>query len=107
MDDLSSKRCIPCEAGTPPLGAAAAAELGKRVPAWKIEGAKKISRDFTFNDFREAMAFVNRVAEIAESEGHHPDIAVFYNRVRLTLSTHAIHGLSENDFIVAAKVDGI
>lgn len=68
---------------------------------------KKISRTFTFKNFREAMRFVNRVAELAETEDHHPDIATFWNRVVLTLTTHAIGGLSENDFILAAKIDKI
>lgn len=89
----------------PPLGAAAIFEFAKNVPAWKIIDNKKLSREFKFKDFKEAMAFVNHVADIAESEGHHPDIYIFYNLVRLELSTHAVGGLSENDFILAAKID--
>ncbi len=106
-ENLTEKHCIPCEAGTPPLDAAAVAEFAKSAPDWKVIEAKKLSREFKFKNFEEAMAFVSRVAEIAESEGHHPDISIFYNRVRLELSTHAIGGLSENDFILAAKIDGL
>jgi 4a-hydroxytetrahydrobiopterin dehydratase len=105
--DLTQKKCVPCEAGTPPLGAAAVAEFMKSVPALNVVDVKKLSREFKFKDFTAAMAFVNRVAAIAESEGHHPDIYIFYNLVRLELSTHAIGGLSENDFIVAAKIDAL
>lgn len=71
---------------------------------WELK-EDKIEREFKFKDFREAMSFVNKVAEIAEGEGHHPDMEIKYNKVEIELSTHAIHGLSENDFIVAAKID--
>ncbi|HVO29074.1 MAG TPA: 4a-hydroxytetrahydrobiopterin dehydratase [Candidatus Paceibacterota bacterium] len=105
MDELAKKKCVPCEGGALPLTQNIVAELSKQTPAWKIDGNKKISREFKFKDFKEAMAFVNKVAEIAEAEEHHPDIYIFYNLVRLELSTHAIGGLSENDFILAAKSD--
>lgn len=71
---------------------------------WELK-EDKIEREFKFKDFKEAMVFVNKVAEIAEGEGHHPDMEIKYNKVEIELSTHAIHGLSENDFIVAAKID--
>jgi 4a-hydroxytetrahydrobiopterin dehydratase len=103
--DLASKKCIPCEAGTPPLTPASVAELAKNTPDWKVVGDKKLLREIKFKNFREAMAFVNRIADVAEAEGHHPDIYIFYNLVRLELSTHAIGGLSDNDFILAAKID--
>jgi 4a-hydroxytetrahydrobiopterin dehydratase len=105
--DLTKKKCVPCEAGTPPLSADAVAELAPKIPAWKVVDNKKLSHEFKFKNFKEAIAFVNRVADIAESEGHHPDIYIFYNLVRLELSTHAIGGLSENDFIVAAKIGAL
>lgn len=77
-----------------------------QAPGWDVtEDGKKIRREFLFKNFKEAMVFVNKVADIAESEGHHPDLHVFYNRVVVELWTHAIGGLSENDFIVAAKVN--
>jgi 4a-hydroxytetrahydrobiopterin dehydratase len=105
--DLDQKKCIPCEAGVPPLDSATVAELAKHIPAWKIIDDKQLLREFIFKDFKGSMEFVMAVANIAEEEGHHPDICIFYNRVRLELSTHAIKGLSENDFILAAKIDAI
>jgi 4a-hydroxytetrahydrobiopterin dehydratase len=105
--DLTKKHCVPCEGNIPPLDAATVAAYAGNIPGWKIADNKKLVREFRFKDFKMAMAFVNRVAEIAESEQHHPDISVSYNLVHLKLTTHAIHDLSENDFIVAAKVDAL
>jgi len=105
VEALAEKKCVPCEGGTPPLTEEKArALLAELKEGWELQEGKLV-RQFKFRNFREAMAFVNKVAEIAEAEQHHPDIAISYNRVRLTLFTHAIKGLSENDFIVAAKVD--
>jgi 4a-hydroxytetrahydrobiopterin dehydratase len=106
MQELASMKCVPCEAGTPPLGEEGARRMSEQVPEWTLVD-RKLERRFKFRDFREAMAFVNRVADLAEEEGHHPDIHISWNRVRLELTTHAIKGLSENDFIVAAKVSEI
>ena len=78
-----------------------------RIPGWKNVDNLQIFKEMKFKDFKEAMKFINAVAEIAEAEQHHPDIYIFYNAVRLELSTHAIKGLSENDFILAAKIDKI
>ena len=104
--NLLSKKCIPCEGGATPLTKEQTEEYLKEATHWKSSSdGLKIIREVTFKDFKEAMGFINRVAEIAESEGHHPDIFVSYNQVRLELSTHAIKGLSENDFIVAAKIN--
>jgi 4a-hydroxytetrahydrobiopterin dehydratase len=105
--NLTQKQCVPCEVGMPPMKPEAVAKLAESVPLWKVIDNKKLSREFTFKNFKEAMTFINQVADIAESEGHHPDIYVFYNLVRLELSTHAIGGLSENDFILAAKTDAL
>jgi len=103
---LHSKKCIPCEQGGLPLAPEEVLRHSIEVPLWRSrEGNKHIYREFQFKNFTGAMAFVNRVAELAEAEGHHPDIHIFYNRVRLELQTHAIGGLSENDFILAAKID--
>ena len=103
---LTRKRCVPCEAGTPPMPTDEAARLSEQVPGWELKpDDQKLVRRFKFKDFREAMAFVNRVADLAETEGHHPDINISWNRVRLELTTHAIKGLSENDFILAAKIN--
>jgi 4a-hydroxytetrahydrobiopterin dehydratase len=106
--DLRQKHCVPCEGGMPPLTKEQIAEYSPEAPDWKIsDDDKKITKEFKFKDFKEAMAFVNKVADIAESEGHHPDTYIFYNLVRFELSTHAVGGLSENDFILAAKINAI
>lgn len=101
-----------CEGAETPLTRPEAEILLKQTPDWKlIKDAKsaswRISRDFQFRDFKESIAFINKVAAIAESEGHHPDIHCFYNKVKLELWTHAINGLFENDFIVAAKINQV
>ncbi len=89
-----------------PLFRTKAEELMKEIPEWTLANdAKSISRTFTFKDFAEALAFVNKVGSLAEDEGHHPDIALTWGRVVVTLSTHSIGGLSENDFILASKID--
>ena len=104
--DLTQKKCVPCEAGTLPLEEAKVNELLKEIPTWQIKDGH-LYKKFKFKNFVEAMKFVNAIAEIAESEGHHPDFCVHYNRVEIELFTHAIKGLSENDFIVAAKIDDL
>lgn len=105
MADLKTQHCVPCEGGVAPLSKKDAEETMKHVPGWTLAGdGKKISHDFKFKDFTEAMVFVNKVAEVAESEGHHPDITISWNKVRLELSTHAIGGLSTNDFILARQI---
>lgn len=108
--DLGTRRCVPCEADTPPLTEEQArgylADLGEN-SGWELVEGKRITKAIRWRSFRDAIAFVNKVADIAEEEGHHPDIFISYRRVRLELSTHAIGGLSENDFIMAAKIDRI
>lgn len=104
--DLQNNKCVPCEIGTPPLTSEQIIALRPEISAqWQLIDGKKIERQFTFKDFVEAMKFVNEVAVLAEAEGHHPDIEIFYNKVTLTLWTHASNGLSENDFIMAKKID--
>lgn len=108
MTNLSAKKCAACEGGVPPLTRDAALNYLKQISGWTLQETVpfQIERDFKFKNFKEAMAFVNKVAELAESEGHHPNILIHsWNKVRLTLYTHAIGGLSENDFIMAAKVN--
>lgn len=107
MSDLSSRRCEPCEAGTPPLSAEEAGRLAGQLDGWTVEGGKSLSKEYRFPDFREALAFVDRLGEVAEAEGHHPDVYLTWGRVRVELSTHSIGGLSENDFILAAKADKV
>jgi 4a-hydroxytetrahydrobiopterin dehydratase len=105
--DLLKKVCVSCEGkGIKPFDKIQAEEYLGQVSGWILGGdVKKISKEYKFKDFIGAINFVNNVAEIAESEGHHPDIHINYNKVLLELTTHAIGGLSENDFIVAAKID--
>lgn len=105
--NLTGKHCVPCEGGDPPLPVEREDELIKETPGWLLlrDAEHKIRRQFTFADFPNAMEFVNKVAKIAQEEGHHPDIYIFYNKVQLDLFTHAVGGLSENDFIMAAKIN--
>ena len=109
MDQLTTKKCAPCEGGIPPLDREHFTPYLSQVPEWRVtEGEKAILRNLKFKDFAAAMAFVNAVAALAEEEGHHPDITLHgWNKVTLTLSTHAIGGLSINDFILAAKIDAL
>lgn len=109
MSELKNKKCTPCEdKNTKPLSSEAIFPLLHEVSEWKLsENQKTISREFEFKDFVRAIDFVRAVADIAEMEGHHPDIHIFYNKVQLELSTHSIGGLTENDFIVAAQIDAI
>ena len=106
--DLTAKSCVPCRGGIPPLTEEKARELSAAVPSWALlESGTRLVRRFEFQDFRAAMEFVNRVADLAEEEGHHPDFAIHWNKVELTLWTHKIGGLHENDFILAAKIDAL
>jgi len=108
--NLSEQKCVACEGGMPPLTENEIMVFKPHVDkAWVVsEDNKHITREFTFINFKEAMVFVNRVADIAELEGHHPDIRLYsYKNVSIDLWTHALNGLSENDFIVASKIDRI
>ncbi len=107
MSELAKRHCVPCEGKTKPLTKEAAekllAELGG---GWQLIGDKEIAKEFVFRGFSEAIKFINELAAIAESEDHHPDINLHgWNKVKITLSTHAIGGLSDNDFILAAKIN--
>ena len=106
MSDLAEKPCVPCEGDIPPLGKTEVEKFLAQLAGWSLNG-KWITKEFSFKNFVVAMQFVNRVAEVAEGEGHHPDIHIHYNRVRFDIWTHAIGGLSENDFILAAKIDAL
>lgn len=106
--NLASHRCKPCEDGQGRLNRPEIEELKKQLRGnWKLKGGQAIQNTFKFNDFKEALAFTNRVGEIAEEEGHHPDIYLTYGEVRIELSTHAAKGLTRNDFILAAKIDDL
>jgi 4a-hydroxytetrahydrobiopterin dehydratase len=101
--DLAAKKCAPCAPGTPKLEPGRVEALLRDIPGWKAAD-DRLRRTFEFKNFVAAMKFVNRVADIAETEGHHPDFCVHYNRVDFTIWTHSVGGLSENDFILAAKI---
>lgn len=104
--DLTQKHCVPCEGGVSPLAESEYKPLLKQISGWKALNQKLIEKDFTWKDFSEALEFLNKVGKIAEQEGHHPDMLLHdWNKTKISLSTHAIGGLSENDFIVAAKID--
>ena len=106
MSDLTQKRCVPCEGGVPPLEKSEVEKLLAQVAGWSL-GEKWITKEFQFKNFVQPLEFVKRVAELAESEGHHPDIHIHYNRVGFDIWTHAIDGLTENDFILAAKINAL
>ena len=103
---LANKRCVPCEGGTPPLAEQEVSELMRELPGWE-HGAGIIFKTYAFRDYFETMAFVNALAWISHREDHHPDLMVGYNKCRVEYSTHAIGGLSQNDFICAAKLDAL
>ncbi len=104
--DFASKRCVPCEGGVPAKTSAEVDGALRSLAGWDAQDGKtRIHKHYRFKDFAEAMRFVNAMAALAESEGHHPDFSVHWNAVDVTLWTHAIGGLSDNDFIVAAKLD--
>ncbi len=103
-----TKKCLPCEIGTPPLTSEQFQPLLKQLKLdWEVIEGKKIRHEFKFKDFVKAMEFVNKVADLAEDEGHHPNMHIYYNRVVIDLTTHNIKGLSENDFIMAAKIENL
>ena len=104
--DLTSRHCQPCEAGTPPLGQKTIAAYLEQLPEWELTD-NAISRKFEFRNYYQTMAFVNAVAWLAHSENHHPDLAVSYRFCTVRYTTHAIGGLSENDFVCAAKVTAL
>jgi 4a-hydroxytetrahydrobiopterin dehydratase len=105
MSELASKTCVPCRGGVPPLKGKDLTNLHQQVPQWQVVNEHHLTRNFTFPDFRQALDFVNRVGELAEEQGHHPNILLTWGRAEITLWTHKIDGLTESDFIMAAKID--
>jgi 4a-hydroxytetrahydrobiopterin dehydratase len=108
MAGLADKRCVPCAKGAEPL---TGEEIENRVkeldPDWRVVDGHHLEREFRFDDFRQALDFVNEVGELAEEQGHHPDIYLSYGKAKVQLWTHKIKGLHENDFILAAKIDAL
>ena len=108
MSELSHKRCLPCEGDVPALTKAQAEDIMTHVSDWKLsEDGTKLTRLYVFKDFAKALAFANEVGKVAEEEWHHPDMKVSWGKVEVTFTTHSVRGLTENDFIMAAKVNDI
>jgi 4a-hydroxytetrahydrobiopterin dehydratase len=104
---LKEKHCVPCRGGVPPFTLEQAQEYLRQVKDWELSEGKKIVKEFKFAKYLDGIAFAQRVAELAEQEGHHPNIHIFYKRVRIEIWTHKIDGLTESDFILAAKIDDL
>ncbi len=107
MAGLATKTCVPCKGGTPPLEGGQLIALQKQLQGWSIVNEHHLVKEFSFPDFAEALRFVNRVGEIAEREDHHPDLYLAWGKVRIETWTHKAKGLTENDFILAAKIDAL
>ncbi len=107
MSDLANMKCVPCNAQTPTLRGEEIAALATQVPGWEVVEEHHLKRRYSFRNFRNALRFVNQVGELAEEEGHHPDIGLGWGYAEVRVWTHAIDGLSENDFVLAAKVDAL
>ena len=105
MTQLAEKRCIPCRGGVPPLTAGEIAPLLDQLQGWEVVRDHHLRKLVRFPDFAEALAFVNQVGEVAEAEDHHPDIHLAWGKAEITLWTHKINGLTESDFVLAAKID--
>jgi len=111
MNDLISKKCVPCEGGVSPLDLSEIHKYQKKVDGWDVKPNEKkiyyLEKNFKFKNFLDSQNFVNKVSQISENEDHHPDIAFGWGYAKIVITTHAIEGLSENDFILAAKIDQI
>jgi 4a-hydroxytetrahydrobiopterin dehydratase len=104
---LADQRCIPCRGGVPPLKGDAIKNLLAQIPGWEAQNEHHLFRVFRFPDFKTALDFVNRAGAIAEEQGHHPDLQLAWGKVEVTIYTHKINGLTESDFVLAAKLDRI
>jgi 4a-hydroxytetrahydrobiopterin dehydratase len=108
MKPLAQRHCVPCKGGVPPLEPDRVAEYLQEVDGWEASpGSRRIQKAFKFPDFKAALAFTNKVGEVAESEGHHPDVHLAYGEVRVEIWTHKIDGLTESDFVLAARIDAV
>lgn len=106
--ELASMECVPCKGGVPPLEGRELAELEEKLGgSWRTVEQHHLEKEFTFKNFREGLAFTNEVGELAEAQGHHPDIYLAWGKVRITIWTHKIDGLTESDFVLAAKIDAL
>jgi 4a-hydroxytetrahydrobiopterin dehydratase len=105
--DLANRKCVPCHGGIPPLGRAESEKFLGELEGWEVIEAHHLKKSFAFPNFAQALALANRIGAVAEAEGHHPDIRFGWGYLEATLYTHAIDGLSESDFILAAKIDAL
>lgn len=105
MADLASRECVPCRGGVPPMSGDEIEKFIGELQGWEVEGSHHLRKVYEFKNFREALSFVNRVGELSEEQGHHPDICFGWGRAEITIWTHKIDGLTESDFILAAKID--
>jgi 4a-hydroxytetrahydrobiopterin dehydratase len=106
MNELAAKECVPCKGGVPPLKGQDLRKLQEHLGNnWRVAQEHHLEKEFTFKDFREALTFTNKVGEIAEAQNHHPDIYLAWGKVKVTIWTHKIDGLTESDFVLAAKIE--
>ena len=105
MSELAERQCIPCRGGVPPLQGDELKALSAQLPGWEVINEHHLQKTCKFKDFREALDFVNRVGELAEAQGHHPDICFGWGKAEISIWTHKIDGLTESDFVLAAKID--
>ena len=108
MAALAQQNCVPCKGGVAPLKGDDLRKLSQQLDsAWQVAGEHHLEREFKFKDFRDALTFTNRVGELAEEQNHHPDIFLTWGKVKVTIWTHKIDGLTESDFVLAAKIDSL
>jgi len=105
MTDLANRQCVPCRGGVPPLKGEELRRYAGELQGWEVVDEHHLQREYSFRDFAEALAFVNRVGRMAEEQGHHPDVYLSWGRVRIEVWTHKVNGLTESDFVFAAKCD--
>ena len=105
MTSLADKTCVPCRGGTPALKGSALSDFRQQLPEWQVVDEHHLIRAYKLPDFRSALAFVNKVGELAEEQGHHPDILLAWGKVEITIWTHAVNGLTESDFLLASKIE--
>jgi 4a-hydroxytetrahydrobiopterin dehydratase len=105
MSELASRQCVPCRGGVPPLKGEEIAKLSPQLQGWDVINEHHLNKAYKFSNFAEAQSFVDRVGQLAEEQGHHPDICFGWGRAEISIWTHKINGLTESDFILAAKID--
>jgi 4a-hydroxytetrahydrobiopterin dehydratase len=105
MSELAERQCVPCRGGVPPMKGEQLNDMSSQLPDWQVVNEHHLQRSYRFKDFRETLDFVNRVSELAEAQGHHPDLCFGWGKADITIWTHKIDGLTESDFVLAAKID--